>query len=146
METLLWIARGLAVAGFLDAAYLTASHFSGGALACGPGGGCDVVTASRYATLGPVPIAAVGLGYYVLVSLIVWTPPAVFSSGLRTALILLTGAAVAVSAVLFYLQAAVIEAWCRFCLLSAALTLLLFLTALALGRSAPEPEELAAEP
>ena len=34
----LWAARILALVGFLDAAYLTASHFAGLGLACGPGG------------------------------------------------------------------------------------------------------------
>ncbi|MGH7571963.1 MAG: vitamin K epoxide reductase family protein [Gemmatimonadota bacterium] len=135
MKALLWLLRGLAAVGFLDAAYLTASHFAGSALACGPGGGCELVTTSPYATLGPVPIAAVGLAYYALVSVIVWTPAGSFSGGLRWALLLLTGTAVAVSAVLFYLQAAVIGAWCRFCLVSAGVTLLLFLAALALARS-----------
>ena len=140
MRPLLWSLRGLAAVGFLDAAYLTASHFAGSALACGPGGGCELVTTSPYATLGPVPIAAIGLAYYALVSLIVWTPTGGFSRGLLRALLLLTGAAVAVSGVLFYLQAAVIGAWCRYCLVSAAVTLLLFLSALALRRSVPSRE------
>jgi uncharacterized membrane protein len=48
------------------------------------------------------------------------------------ALVGLTGAAVTVSALLFWLQAAVIDAWCRFCLVSAAVTTLLFISALAL--------------
>ncbi|MGH7563730.1 MAG: vitamin K epoxide reductase family protein [Gemmatimonadota bacterium] len=134
--TSLWIARGLAVVGFLDAAYLTASYFAGSALACGPGGGCELVTTSPYATLGPVPIAAIGLGYYALVSLIVWTPAGGLSRGLLGSLFLLTGTAVAVSTVLFYLQAVVIGAWCRFCLVSAGVTVLLFLTALVLARAA----------
>ncbi|MGH7558113.1 MAG: vitamin K epoxide reductase family protein [Gemmatimonadota bacterium] len=144
--TTLWIARGLAVVGFLDAAYLTATHFAGGAPACGPGGGCELVTTSPYATLGPVPIAAIGLGYYALVSLIVWAPAGSLSQGLVRALLLLTGTAVVVSAILFYLQAAVIGAWCRFCLLSAGVTALLFLTALALSRSTRGTEELPAGP
>jgi uncharacterized membrane protein len=44
----------------------------------------------------------------------------------------LTGAGLVVSVVLFWLQVAVIEAWCRFCLVSAAITTLLFLSAVAL--------------
>ena len=131
----LWAARALALIGFLDAAYLTASHFAGLGLACGPGGGCETVTTSRWATLGSVPIAAIGLGYYTMVNLIAWTPAASLSRDLVRALLVLTGAALAVSAFLFYLQAAVIEAWCRYCLISAGVTLLLFLSALTLHRS-----------
>jgi uncharacterized membrane protein len=136
----LWVARFLALVGFLDAAYLTASHFAGLGLACGPGGGCDMVTTSRWATLGSVPIAGIGLGYYTMVNLIAWTPATSFSRELVRVLLVLTGAALAVSVFLVYLQAAVIGAWCRYCLLSAAVTLLLFLTALALRRSVPSRE------
>ncbi|HUP01354.1 MAG TPA: vitamin K epoxide reductase family protein [Gemmatimonadota bacterium] len=130
----LWTARAIALAGFLDAMYLTASHYAGSALACGPGGGCDIVTASRYATVGDVPIAAIGLGYYVLVNLLVWTPAASLGRGATALLLGITGAATAVSGVLVYLQAAVIHAWCQFCLLSAAITLGLFLCAVLLFR------------
>ncbi|HKY60247.1 MAG TPA: vitamin K epoxide reductase family protein, partial [Gemmatimonadota bacterium] len=133
----LWVARFLALVGFLDAAYLTASHFADLGLACGPGGGCEAVTTSRWATVGSVPIAAIGLGYYAMVNLIVWTPATNLTRGVVHILLALTGAALAVSVFLFYLQAAVIEAWCRYCLLSAVVTLLLFLSALALRRSTP---------
>ena len=70
----LWTARILALAGFLDAAWLTASHFAGEALTCGPGGGCEVVLTSEWATVGDVPVAAIGLAYYVVATLIAWTP------------------------------------------------------------------------
>ena len=133
----LWVARFLALVGFLDAAYLTASHFADLGLACGPGGGCEAVTTSRWATVGSVPIAAIGLGYYAMVNVIAWTPATQLTRGLVHILLVLTGAALAVSVFLFYLQAAVIEAWCRYCLLSAVVTLLLFLSALALRRSTP---------
>jgi len=99
-----------------------------------------MVTTSRWATLGSVPIAAIGLGYYTMVNLIAWTPATSLSRELVRALLVLTGAALAVSVFLVYLQAAVIGAWCRYCLLSAAVTLLLFLTALALRRSVPSRE------
>lgn len=139
----LWAARILALAGFLDAAYLTATHYGGLGLACAPGAGCETVTTSRWATVGPVPIAAIGLGYYALVSLIAWTPPAALSQRLVRALLVLTGTALVVSTFLFYLQAAVIGAWCRYCLLSAAVTLLLFVSAVALAR-APSQEDRSA--
>jgi uncharacterized membrane protein len=133
----LWVARLLALVGFRDAAYLTANHFADLGLACGPGGGCETVTSSRWATVGSVPIAAIGLGYYAMVNMIAWTPAAHLTRGLVHILLVLTGAALAVSVFLFYLQAAVIEAWCRYCLLSAVVTLLLFLSTLALRRSTP---------
>lgn len=132
MTALLWIARLLALAGFLDATYLTVTHFAGGAVACGPGGGCDIVLESRFATVGGVPIAAAGAVYYALASMLAWTPSAGWTRRVALAFAILTGTAFAVSLVLFGIQAWVLGAWCRFCLASAAITTLLFATALGL--------------
>lgn len=134
MTTALWTARVLALLGFLDAAYLTANHYAGTAVACGPGGGCEYVLTSRYATIGPVPVALLGLGYYAVASLIAWTPRDSWSRGLAGVFAGLEGLAVAASGTLVWLQYAVIHSWCRYCLVSAGLTLGLFLCALALLR------------
>lgn len=143
MTSGIWIARALALVGFVDAAYLTATHFAAASVFCGESGGCETVLTSAYATVGPVPIALVGALYYGVASLAAWTPAHAWSR--RTALFLaaLTGTGLAVSAALFWLQATVLDAWCRFCLVSAAVTALLFATALVLvrrsgGRAQPE--------
>jgi len=145
MIGILWIARALALIGFLDATYLTATHYGAGSLACGPGGGCDAVTTSQYATVAGVPIALLGLIYYMVVNLIVWTPVSGWNRGLGIAFVAITGIAVTASAVFVYLQAVVIDAWCRYCLVSAGVSLGLLLTALALHRNPPQ-ENLADEP
>jgi uncharacterized membrane protein len=132
----IWIARVLALVGFADAAYLTANHFAGTSVFCGASGGCETVLTSEFATLGPVPIALLGALYYGVASLIAWTPAASWSRGVSRALAVLTGTAFAVSALLFWLQAAVIDAWCRFCLVSAVVTTLLFATSIWLLRRA----------
>lgn len=80
-------------------------------------------------------MAAIGALYYAVTSLIAWTPLDRWSRTTTTLLAGLTGVAVAISGVLFYLQAEVIHAWCRFCLVSAGLTLALFVCALTLARS-----------
>lgn len=139
MTTAIWIARLLALLGFLDAAWLTASHFAGQAVACGPTGGCEVVLSSRYAVVAGLPVAAIGVAYYALASLLAWTPRAAWTRGIAVAFAGLEALALAFSGVLFWLQAAVIGAWCRFCLVSAAITLLLFATALWLVRATPRP-------
>lgn len=139
MTAALWAARALALAGFLDAAYLTAVHYSGGAVACGPSGGCEFVLTSRWATVGGVPIAAIGAGYYALASVLAWTPGSAWTRTIALLLAGLAGVAVVVSGILFWVQASVVDAWCRFCLLSAALTTALFVAALVLVRAAPRP-------
>ncbi|MDX1624258.1 MAG: vitamin K epoxide reductase family protein [Gemmatimonadota bacterium] len=137
MTPALWIARALAFLGFLDAAWLTASHLAGRALACGPTEGCEVVLTSRYATIGDVPVAAVGAAYYAVASLIAWTPGRSWSRGLALVFVGLEGVAVAISAVLVWIQWSVVGAWCPFCLVSAGLTLGLFVCALALVAAHP---------
>ena len=136
MKAGIWIARVLALVGFADAAYLTANHFAGAPVFCGAGGGCETVLTSEFATLGPVPVALVGAAYYAVASLAAWTPLAAWSRRTAAFLAGLTGAGFAVSAVLFWLQATVIDAWCRFCLASAAITTLLFVTAIWVMRAA----------
>ena len=137
----IWIARALAIVGFVDAAYLTATHYAAAPVFCGSSGGCETVLTSAYATVGPVPIALVGAIYYGVASLAAWTPIPVWSRRTALFLVVLTGTGLAVSGILFWLQATVLEAWCRFCLASAAVTALLFVTALLLvrraGRTAP---------
>jgi uncharacterized membrane protein len=135
MKSGIWIARALALVGFADAAYLTATHYAGAPVFCGSSGGCDAVLTSAFATLGPVPIALLGAIYYGIASLVAWTPVEAWSRRTAEFLAGLTGLAVVVSGILFLLQALVIEAWCRYCLVSAAITILLFLTALALLRA-----------
>ena len=126
----IWIARALALVGFADAAYLTATHYAGSSVFCGAAGGCETVLSSEFATLGPVPIALIGAVYYALASLVAWTPAASWSRTTAVALAGLTGLAFAVSAVLFAIQAFELHAWCRFCLVSAAITTLLVATSI----------------
>ena len=121
------------------------SHYAGQAVVCGPTGGCDVVLTSRYAALGGVPIAALGIAYYGVASALAWTPPAAWRPRIAGLLAALTGTGFTVSAFLFYLQAAVLDAWCRFCLASATVTALLFACALGLLRAARRPSAGAAE-
>ena len=130
----IWIARTLALVGFADAAYLTATHYAGTSVFCGASGGCETVLTSGFATLGPIPIALLGAGYYAVASMAAWTPIPSWSRGTTTFLVTLSGAALVISGVLFWIQAAVLDAWCRFCLVSAAITLLLFAAALAISR------------
>ncbi|MGH7565769.1 MAG: vitamin K epoxide reductase family protein [Gemmatimonadota bacterium] len=146
MEPGIWIARVLALVGFADAAYLTATHYAGAPVFCGASGGCETVLTSGFATLGPVPIALLGAVYYAITSLAAWTPMGSWSRGTAAFLAGLTGLALAVSGALFWIQAVVIDAWCRFCLVSAVITLLLFATAVWLlsrirhSRPVPQPD------
>jgi uncharacterized membrane protein len=136
MKAIRVIAAIIALIGIADAVYLTVHHYTAEAVPCTLTGGCEQVLTSEYAEIAGIPLAAYGAAaYFIAFSLVLlsiygnrmaWT---VF--GLQVVLMaIFTGW-------LIYVQAALIGAFCQFCLLSAATTFtltILFLISLGLRR------------
>lgn len=117
----------LSLIGFFDAAYLAMEHFRGVPVTCSIFSGCEKVTASRYATIGPVPVALLGLIYYIIILLgaIVF-----IDTGQREIIYTLswfTAVGFLASAWFVYLQLFVIKAVCPYCMISAATSTALFI-------------------
>lgn len=114
----------LSLVGLADAIYLTVEHLAGRAVQCTLTGGCDQVLKSVYATIGGVPLAALGAAaYFTVFSLAIL---AAFGNQWAGRLMFyVVGLMLAVSIYLFILQAFVLRAFCQFCILSAIVTLLL---------------------
>ena len=117
----------LSLVGLADSIYLTVEHLAGRSVRCTITSGCEEVLTSPYATIGGVvPLAGVGaVAYFVVFSLSILA-----AFGNRRAgdfLFYVVALMLAVSIYLFALQAFVLHAFCQFCLLSAAVTLLLSL-------------------
>ena len=103
----------LSIAGAAIAGYLTWVHYAALEPFCvGGGGACERVQSSPYAELAGVPVAVVGLAGYlaILASLALREPSA-------TAFLALAGAGF--SAYLTYVEVAVIDAICQWCVASA---------------------------
>jgi uncharacterized membrane protein len=106
---------GVSLAGLGIAGYLVAVHVAGGTPVCAAGAGCATVQQSDYAELAGIPVAVIGLGGYVaiLVSLLrdgeAW----------RTAGAFLSLAGVGFSGWLTYVEVAVLDAVCAWCVGSA---------------------------
>ena len=101
----------LAVAGAAISSYLLYARFTHTALACATGG-CEIVQRSDFAVLAGVPVALLGLAAY-----IVLFGTALSASEVARAIgaaVSLTG--LAFSAYLLYVQLAVIDAICQWCL------------------------------
>jgi uncharacterized membrane protein len=118
-----WLTVLLGAAGVMVSGYLGVLKLGGGsALLCQAGGGCDIVQASRYATILSVPTALWGTAFYVAVGILGLL-------GLSTRRWLWTFLlAVAGAAFSLYLTAVslfVIGAACPYCLASAAIALTL---------------------
>ena len=121
--TALVVAAALSLVGLADALYLTVQHVAGRSVRCTVTTGCDEVLASAYAVLpGGVPLAALGaLAYFAVFSL---ATLAAFSYGwARAPLATLVALMLATTLGLLYLQAFILEKFCEFCLLSAAVTI-----------------------
>lgn len=115
------LAALLALVGLADAVYLTVEHVTGRSVRCTVISGCSEVLSSSYATIGRVPLAALGaLAYFTAFSL---ATLAVF--GYQTArklLVVLVAVMCVTSLWLLYVQAFIIEHFCQYCLISAAVT------------------------
>jgi uncharacterized membrane protein len=107
-----------------------------GSLACGTGS-CETVQLSKWGDFLGLPVAAWGVGYYVVVlGLAMASVQERFeqSRRLTSALVFVTGAGLLFSLWLTYLELFVIHALCRWCLGSAAMTVVLFGLAIAESR------------
>jgi uncharacterized membrane protein len=113
------------ILGFADAVYLTIYHYSNIAVPCYIGS-CEKVLSSPQAVMFGIPVAVYGVAYYFAVLLLL---AIYFESKNATALMLAacaTPLGFLASAYFFYLQAAVIDAWCQYCLFSAFTSTVMF--------------------
>ena len=119
----------LALAGIFLATYLTLYKLGYiGTLSCSVGS-CETVQTSRWATFLGLPVAAWGVGFYVLVFALatMWSVGSFAGSpALGWALLLVTGWGVIFSGWLTYLELFVINAICQWCVVSAILAAVLF--------------------
>ncbi len=119
------LAAVAALIGFADAAYLTVHHYTAVPVPCNVISGCETVLTSSYAEIAGVPLAAIGgAAYFAAFALAVL---AAFGDrrmwmvfGIHVSLMM------AVTLWLLYLQAFIINAFCQFCLISAAVTTTMF--------------------
>lgn len=122
----------LALAGLADSLYLTWYHYDPGVRACFASGGCEAVNGSRFATLGGVPVAAIGVaGYLLLVAALAvrrWSPPAPQRAA-RFAAYGLAAAGAAFSLYLTGVEVVVLHAYCAWCVISAAVIITLWIVA-----------------
>ncbi len=116
----------VAIAGLADSIYLTVHHYTAEPVPCSIITGCEQVLTSSYAEMYGIPTAAFGIAAYLTAFVL-----ALFSAFGNRQTWNLFGAVVVVMAIftawLIYLQAVVIEAFCQFCLISAATTATLLL-------------------
>ncbi|HZE57902.1 MAG TPA: vitamin K epoxide reductase family protein [Chthoniobacterales bacterium] len=123
------VAAVVALFGLADGIYLTVEHVTGRTAQCIASSGCQEVLSSKYAAIGPIPLASLGaLAYFTAFSTALLA--AFGSAKCRSLFALLVGIMFAVTLWLFYLQAFVLHAFCDYCLFSAGVTTVLTLIAI----------------
>ena len=131
MKNLYRLALALALVGLVDALYLTWMKVSGNLALCLGFGECDVVNSSPYAEVYGVPVALLGaVAYGIILALLLWegrTQNDEVRRRLQYATFILTFAGTVYSGYLTYIEVAVLEAICPFCVLSAVVITLLWL-------------------
>lgn len=149
---LLYVFLFFACIGILDAVYLTSEHYSNEIPPCSTSiwVDCGKVLGSKYAMFGPLPVAVLGLVFYSSVAGLavvrisversmtwsdkIWQFISQFIRGeqitfeqfLYYCQLLATVSALAFSAYFVYLQLAVLQAICIYCMVSAVNSVILF--------------------
>ncbi len=122
----------LALVGIAMAFYDAYAIYNGIALWCPPPiNGCNEVASSPYAHIFNLPVGYFGVVYYLymfgLAALLAFDP---ISRGLRYAALAYAALGIYFSIYFMYLQIGFIHAFCIYCLVSAVITLLLFIAAI----------------
>jgi uncharacterized membrane protein len=133
-DWLIWLIIFLGIVGLADSSYLTYKHYVGGnSIICNiASGACDVVTTSKYSMIIGVPVAILGVFFYLFVFALLYR---YIKSKKQKALRFFVGWTTLgffVSAYLTYLQAFVIHAYCKLCITSAIVATLIFLNTISL--------------
>ncbi len=120
------LAAIVALVGLADSVYLTLKHYTAEPVPCSIINGCEQVLTSSYAEMFGIPTAAFGIAAYLLAFLL-----AILTAFGKNQMWMPFGVLVSIMTIftgwLIYLQANVIEAFCQFCLLSAATTFTLLI-------------------
>lgn len=132
----------LAIIGLIDSIYLAWVKYTDQYALCGPIGNCESVNTSQYSEIWGIPIALLGAGAYLVIIVLLlleerselmreYSPLLVFGLSL---------VGVLYSIYLTYIEVAVLQAICPYCVISAVvLVLLLVLSTIRLIQTFREP-------
>ena len=108
----------LTIIGIAISYYLFHIKITGGEFTCTLSS-CGIVNNSQYGTILGVPVAFLGIIFYISMLTLLWLKS-------NKALLLLATGGLFFSVYLTYIEAFVIHAWCQWCLVSAWLSVSLF--------------------
>jgi uncharacterized membrane protein len=126
---LYFVAAAVALLGLADGIYLTVEHVTGRTAECVASSGCQEVLSSQYATVGTLPLAAIGaFAYFTAFSSALLAAFRYPKCGGFFAFVVILMFAMTLR--LLYIMAFVLHAFCDYCLFSASVTTVLTLIAI----------------
>lgn len=120
----------VALIGFVDASYLTIEHFRGVIPPCTVTSDCGLVLTSSYSVIYGMPMSLLGAIYYltILVGLFAYLDTKNAKILKWTLLITIFGLLASLS--LIYVQVFVLYSYCLYCIISATVSVVLFISAM----------------
>ena len=114
-------------AGLFDAAFLASRYFRGTPVVCSLLDGCEIVTTSAYAAIGPVPVALLGVLFYAAVFFGAALYLGTGRERVLRAIAYLTIPGFLATLWFVFVQAFILDAYCEYCLISALTSTVLFI-------------------
>jgi len=116
----------LSFAGFLDSAYLSLQHYLGFEVTCSLVHGCEQVLTSSYSVMFGIPVALLGVLYYlaVFLAMVAYLDRKQFVFFLVAVILPIIGFFFTLW--FLFVQAILLKAFCLYCLVSAGITVGLF--------------------
>jgi len=116
----------LSILGIAVSYYLFHTKITGGEFTCTLSS-CGIVNNSQYSNIFGVPVALLGVVFYISVFILLWLKS-------NKAFLLLATGGLFFSVYLTYIEAFVIHAWCQWCLVSAWLAVSLFVISILINK------------
>jgi len=121
--------------GFLDATYLTITHYQNSIPLCSITFGCEKVLTSQYSTIGTIPVSLPGSIFYLAVMVFSIVTLQVKRALFIKILFFLAVVGVIASIGFFLIQALIIKSFCQYCLFSEVIALAIFILSILVFRT-----------
>ena len=115
------------IIGIADAAYLTIKHYSDTGINCSIFNGCELITKSLYSTIFDIPVAAFGIVFYIFVFTLIFLFLKFRNKNFLFLLVAMTSIGFLISMWFIFVQGFILNLYCLYCLISAALSTGLFI-------------------
>ncbi|MBL7045256.1 MAG: vitamin K epoxide reductase family protein [Parcubacteria group bacterium] len=117
----------LSIIGITDSTYLTIKHYTHSDINCSILDGCNIVTTSTYSTVFGMPVALLGIIFYISIFILVFLLSNKGKKKLLKSLFVISTTGFLMSMWFVYAQAFILNSYCLYCLISAVLSTTIFI-------------------